>query len=70
MPRILLDVSEGWHSRFENGVLQVLDTLEGIEHQLRQLTIEPSTDNAAKIMELVAQLRDLRTNVRSWQIVF
>lgn len=70
MPRVLLDVSEGWHSRFENGVVQVLDTIEGVEHQLMRLTVEPSVDNGAKIMEIAAQLRDLRTNVRSWQIVF
>ena len=70
MPRVLIDVDQSWYSRFESGILQVLDTIEGIEHQLMQLTIDPNANNAARIMEMAAQLRDLRTNVRSWQIIF
>lgn len=70
MPRIMLDVSDSWYARYKTGVMQVIDTLDGLSAQLDEPPIEDVQQALAKMAEIANQLRDLSRNVQSWRIPF
>ena len=70
MPRILVDVSDEWLKRYQQGVSDCIDTLTGLEHQLRQPRLN-SLQEAYEFTEQISeQLLNLRRNVESWRLMF
>lgn len=70
MPRVLINVSEAWLKRYETGVVDVLDALEGTAAQLSAPTAETLHDAYAKMAEIATQLSDLKRQVESWRLMF
>lgn len=70
MPRILIDVSEAWVVRYQTGVVDVLDTLQGLSLQIEQaISLEPE-DSRQKLELIAEQMLTLRRNVESWRLMF
>jgi hypothetical protein len=70
MPRKLIDVSDVWLERYQGGVVQTVDTLDGLRLQLETAT--PATLQAAlaTMRNIAQQLDDLKRNVESWRLIF
>lgn len=70
MPRVLIDISDTWLQRYETGVTQLLDTLEGLRNQLEHARPETVTAAYGKMADIASQLDDLKRNVESWRLMF
>lgn len=70
MPRVMIEITDAWLARYEAGVAQCLDTLDGIVHQIDRHCIEDGNDSVTFLWQLRSQLEDLRRNVQSWRHMF
>lgn len=70
MPRLLIDVNETWHKRFETVISAAIDTLTGMEHQCRSAITEGRPTPEDLIEQLYSQLNQLRRNIETIRIIF
>lgn len=70
MPRVLIEISDSWLHRYETGITQCLDTLEGLVHQIDKRKPGTISETVQLLLEIQSQLEDLRRNVRSWRHMF
>lgn len=70
MPRILVDVSAEWLTRYQQGVADCIDTLDGLERQLRDARPNDLQEAYTLLDTYAEQLLDLRRNVIAWRLMF
>lgn len=70
MPRVMLNVSETWYKRFQEGVTNVIETLDGIDHRIVKAFYEGTLDEQQLLDNIHSELNNLKRQVETWRLPF
>lgn len=70
MPRVVLDVSDTWYQRFQEGVNFVCETLDGWDHRIILSFSEDTFDADDLLDQIHAEIRYLRQQIEAWKLPF
>lgn len=70
MPRIKIDVNEGWLRRTQQVIPAAIDALDGLAHRIAQHQDASLWDAEDLLDELKRQLIDVRRDLQAIRIIF
>lgn len=70
MPRILINVTQEWVERLQRVLPAAIDTIEGLDVQIVELSATMDPHSWKRMREIHSQLQDLKLNIKSVTVIF